>query len=146
MHVPQVVEPAAQLCVPVPLAMKQLCDPAGLLHACEVVAAPHTPESVGVQLCEVVGDPVQLAVPVGVQLWLVDGLAPAPLQRLSATVLPWLSRQTTVRDWEPVPASQPQLEVRDCEPLFAVKLHVALRVCVPEPLHTDDAEQVPQPP
>jgi hypothetical protein len=145
MHVPQVVEPAAQLCVPVPLAMKQLCEPDGLLHDCDVAAVPHTDESVGVHDCEVVGDPVQLAVPVGVQLWLVAGLLPA-LQKLSATVLPRLSRQVTDRDCEPELASQPQLEVRDCEPLFAVKLHDALRVCVPVPPHTAVTEQVPQEP
>ncbi len=142
---PQVVEPAAQLCEPVPLAMAQLSDPAGLVHDCVVAAAPHTAECVGVHDPVVAGDPVQLGVPVRVQLWPLDGLLPA-LQKLSATVLPRLSWQVTDRDCEPEPAFQPQLDVRDCEPLFALKLHVALRDCVPVPLHTADALQLPHEP
>ncbi len=145
MQAPQAVEPAEQLREPVPLAMKQPSDPAGLVHDCEVADAPHTAESVGVHDPVVAGDPVQLGVPVGVQLWLLDGLLPA-LQKLSATVLPRLSWQNTERDCDPVPVSQPQLELRDCEPLLAVKLHVALRDCEPVPLHTADAEQAPHPP
>jgi hypothetical protein len=144
-HAPHVVDPAAQLRDPVPLAMVQLSDPDGLLQLCDVDAVPHTAESVGVQLCDVTGDPVQLAVPVGVQLWLVAGLLPA-LQKLSATVLPRLSRHVTDRVCEPELAVQTQLEVRVCVPLFSVKLQVALRVCVPTPPHTAVTEQVPHEP
>jgi hypothetical protein len=143
-HVPGVVEPAAQNSEPVPLARKQLRDPSGLLHCCEVTAAPHTAESVGVHDWEVTGDPVQLAVPVGVQLWLVAGLVPAPLQKLSATVLPRLSWHTTDRVCDPLLSTQSQLDVRVCEPLFALKLQLALRVCVPTPPHTAVTEHVPQ--
>ncbi len=124
-HVPHVVEPAAQLCVPVPLAIVQLRVPAGLLQACESVAAPHAAESVGVQACVVLGVPVQLAVPVGVQLCVVDGRA--AVHRLSATVLPRLSLQITSRDCEPLSASHPQLELRVWLPLLAVKLQLAVR-------------------
>jgi hypothetical protein len=143
---PHVVDPAAQLRDPVPLGMVQLSDPAGLSQLCDVLAVPHTAESVGVQLCDVTGDPVQLAVPVGVQPWVVPGLVPAPLQKLSATVLPVLSRHVTDRVCEPEFAVQTQLEVRVCVPLFAVKLQLALRVCVPTPPHTAVTEQVPHEP
>jgi hypothetical protein len=48
-QVPQVVEPAAQDWVPVPSAIAQGCEPAGLLQLVDVEAAPHTEELVGVQ-------------------------------------------------------------------------------------------------
>jgi hypothetical protein len=35
-HVLHAVPPAAQLCEPVPFAIAQLCEPAGLEHDCDV--------------------------------------------------------------------------------------------------------------
>jgi hypothetical protein len=138
-HAPHVVAPAAQLCVPVPFATVQLCEPDGLLHACEVTAVPHAAASVGVQLCEVTAVPVQLAVPTGVQLCDAAGFTAA--QKASATTAPRLSQHLTVRVCVPVFAFQLQLEVRVCEPLLAVKPHDAERVCVPVPPHTAVTEQ-----
>ena len=63
---------------------------------------------------------------VGVHDWVC---VPEPEQKTLETVSPKLFLQTPVRD---------------CDPLLAVKLQVALRVCVPVPLHTADALQVPQ--
>jgi hypothetical protein len=135
-HAPQLVPPAAHCCSPVPFATAQARVPAGLLHACDVTDVPHTELFVGVHPCDVTGEPPHVAVPVGVQLCVLAGLLPAPPQSASATVLPRLSRHTTVRLCDPVFAFQAQLELRDCVPLFAVKPQVALRVCVPAPAHT----------
>jgi hypothetical protein len=113
-----VVEPAAQVFDPVPLAIVQLAAPAGLEQLWLVVGVPHwvapvgEPEAVGVQDWEVEGCVPQLAVPVGVQLCEVDGFVTVAEQKESATVAPRLSRQATVRLWDPEFVFQPQVLVR----------------------------------
>ena len=140
-HVLHAVPPAAQLCEPVPFAIAQLCEPAGLVHACDVAgAAPHTAVFVGVHACDVTSVP-QLAVVAGVQLCEAAGCALTQFEL--ATVSPKLFTHVTARDCEPLFAFQSHDAVRDCEPLDAVKLHVLVRVCVPLPLHTALAEHEP---
>jgi hypothetical protein len=113
-----VVEPAAQVLDPVPLATVQLAEPAGLEQLWLVVGVPHwvapagEPEAEGVQDCVVAGAVPQLAVPVGVQLCERAGLVAVAEQNESATVAPKLSWQTTVRLWDPEFVFQPQVFVR----------------------------------
>ena len=131
---PQVVDPALQLCVPVPLAIAQLREPAGLEHVCDVVEAPQTAASVGVQACDVTTVPQLTGVPLGVQLC-EDAGAP-PLHSAFETGSPKLLTQVMARDCEPLATSNTHTLDRDCEPLLAVKLQDALRDCEPEPEHT----------
>ena len=140
-HAPQVLLPAAQLCVPTPFATAQLCEPAGLAHACDVAGcAPHAEVPLGVHACDVTSAP-QLGAAPGVQLCDAAGGADAQLD--DATASPKLFTHVTARDCEPLFGSHAHDALRACVPLDAVTSHVVLRVCVPAPPHTAVAEHAP---
>ena len=110
-QVDQLVEPALQLCEPVPLVTAQLCEPAGLEQVCEVAEAPQTAESVGVQAWVVTTVPQLVGVPLGVQL--CDAAGAAAAHDALDTVSPKLSTQLMARDCVPLPASNTQEPERD---------------------------------
>jgi hypothetical protein len=141
-HAPHVVLPAAQLCVPVPFVTAQFCVPAGLVQLCEVVDAPHTAGSLGVQAWLVTSAPQLAGAPAGVQASRIAGAAP---QSASSTTSPKLLAHARVRLREPLAAVHAHAPLRACAPLPAVISHVALRVDTPLPPHTL-AEHAPHAP